>query len=143
MPSPGSCPAVRVGVPTQVEQKRSHDKRCKAREFLVGQRVLVRNVRDGSKWLPGEICTKTGPVSYEVNVDGQRWRRHAEQMLSLADNEYSQPDSQHTTELPAPRKLVFLRILPVVDNVLSWTQSQRPPRRVIIRRSANSPEAEL
>lgn len=135
----------------QVEQKRCHDKRCKAREFLVGQRVLVRNVRDGPKWLPGEICNKSGPVSYEVNVDGQRWRRHAEQLLSLADNEHSQPDSQLSTELtevsPTQETSVPQDPLPVVDNSDSppvldtepetTSESENSPG------SANSPEAEL
>ena len=83
----------------QVEQKRVHDKRCRPREFVVGQAVLVRNVRDGSKWLPGEVCAKTGPVSYEVNVCGQVWRRHAEQLLSQSNSMYQQPDAPFPTEV--------------------------------------------
>ena len=51
----------------QMDQKRFHDRHCQPCEFLVGQAVWVRNVRDG--WLE-RVCAKTGPVSYEVNVDG-------------------------------------------------------------------------
>ena len=43
--------------------------------------MWVHNVREGPKWLPGTISDKTGPVSYEVTVNGQVWRRHAEQLL--------------------------------------------------------------
>ena len=73
----------------QMEQKKFHDKRCKSREFMVGQSVLVRNVREGPKWLPGEISAKLGPVSYEVSVAGQVWKRHADQLLSQVDDVYS------------------------------------------------------
>ena len=65
----------------QADQKRLHDAHSKSREFEVGQSVLVRNLREGPKWLPGTIVEKTGPVSYRVEVSDQRWRRHADQLL--------------------------------------------------------------
>ena len=43
--------------------------------------MWVHNVREGPKWLPGTISDKTGPVSYEVTVNGQVWRRRAEQLI--------------------------------------------------------------
>ena len=40
----------------------------------------------GPKWVAGEVCT--GPVSYEVNVDGQVWKCHADQLLSQSGSIY-------------------------------------------------------
>ena len=75
-------PSVRDKVVDQQQrQKKYHDKKCQQREFTIGQSVWVHNVREGPKWLPGTISDKTGPVSYEVTVNGQVWRRHAEQLL--------------------------------------------------------------
>ena len=65
----------------QADQKRLHDAHSKSREFEVGQSVLVRNLREGPKWLPGTIVEKTGPVSYRVEVSDQIWCRHADQLL--------------------------------------------------------------
>ena len=73
----------------QMEQKGNHDKRCRPREFQVGQAVWVRNVKDGPMWLPGEVCAKTGSVSYEVCVAGQVWKRHADQMVSQTGTQLS------------------------------------------------------
>ena len=51
-----------------------------------GRTVWVRNVvsnaRDGPKWVPGEIRNRNSSVSYEVNVSGQVWQCHTEQMQS-------------------------------------------------------------
>ena len=39
----------------QADQKRYHDAHSKYREFDIGQSVLVRNLRDGAKWIPDTI----------------------------------------------------------------------------------------
>ena len=84
----------------QIDQKKSHDRCCKAREFQVGQRVLVRNVRDGPKWVLGEVCGMTGPLSYEVSVGDQVWRRHVEQLLGQADHVYHPLECPDLAEIP-------------------------------------------
>ena len=65
----------------QADQKRNRDMQSKDRQFNVGQTVLARNLRGEPKWLLGRILEKTGPVSYRVQVQGQIWRRHADQLL--------------------------------------------------------------
>ena len=45
----------------------------------------------------GEVSDKRGPVSYDVKVNGQFWRRHAEQLLSHVN--VSTPDSECTVEV--------------------------------------------
>lgn len=55
--------------------------REKSRVFDLGQSVWAQNYRPGEKWLPGIILDRVGPVSYGVDVQGQVWRRHVDQML--------------------------------------------------------------
>ena len=75
-------PSVQGHVETkQMDQKRFHDTGSVDRNFDVGQTVLVRNLRDGPKWLQGVIVEKSGPVSYRVDVQGQIWSRHIDQLL--------------------------------------------------------------
>ena len=93
----------------QMEQKGNHDKRCRPREFQVGQAVWVRNVKDGPKWLLGEVCAKTGSVSYEVCVAGQVWKRHADQMVSQTGTQLSFPDEATSMDLD-------ISVLPPVES---------------------------
>ena len=51
-------------------KKAMHDLHAKAREFLVGQRVMLRNLRDGPKWVPGVVIGRQGPLSYVVQNTG-------------------------------------------------------------------------
>ena len=54
--------------------------------------MLARNLREEPKCLPGAIVNRTGPVAYEVNINGQLWKRHAEQLLSSSSAYASMPD---------------------------------------------------
>nr|XP_037269665.1 uncharacterized protein LOC119161319 [Rhipicephalus microplus] len=57
----------------------------KARQFAVGDGVLVRNHRGPLRWLPGTVVRQEGPVSYAVKVHTPRglavWHRHQDQFL--------------------------------------------------------------
>lgn len=57
----------------------------KARQFAVGDCVLVRNYRGPPRWLPGTVVRQKGPVSYAVKVHTPRglavWHRHQDQLL--------------------------------------------------------------
>ena len=66
----------------QSKQKSSHDRRSRPREFIVGERVLVRNHRPGPDWIPGTVVEVLGPVTYLVEMEevGQRWKRHIDQL---------------------------------------------------------------
>lgn len=56
-------------------------------EFFVGQRVLVRNLRDGPRWLQGTVIERKGPLSYLVQLtSGTVWRRHIDHMLESVDS---------------------------------------------------------
>ena len=85
----------------QLEQKKHHDVRSKDRFFQVGQPVLVRNFRDGPKWVPGCVSVREGPVTYGVEVNGQLWKRHADQLLDQRGHMVEQP-ATGITGLPYP-----------------------------------------
>ena len=66
----------KVGI-KQAQQKFYHDQHSNTRELFIGQKVMVRNLRPGDKWIPGTIIERTGPLSYVVQVaGGQTWKRH-------------------------------------------------------------------
>ena len=65
-------------------QTRHHNQHAKARKFEVGDRVMAQNFGAGSKWMPGVIVQKKGPLSYVIQVkSGCQWRRHVDHMYSL------------------------------------------------------------
>jgi hypothetical protein len=56
----------------QLKQKLYHDIHAKERSFKSGDNVFVKNFSSGPCWLPGVISEKTGPVSYIVQIAGNR-----------------------------------------------------------------------
>lgn len=65
----------------QARQQQHHDQKTQTRVIEVGQLVLARNFREGPRWLQGRVVSKEGPVSYKVEVSGQIWNRHIDQLL--------------------------------------------------------------
>ena len=49
------------------------------RSFQTGEAVWVRDYRGTSKWVPGTI-TKVGPRNYTVDIGGNTWIRHVDQL---------------------------------------------------------------
>ena len=72
---------------SQAKQKEHHDAHVRSRDFCVGQRVYARNYRPGSKWVPGTLVARRGPLAYTVQVhDGLRWHRHVDQLVKSPDS---------------------------------------------------------
>ena len=66
----------------QSRQKEHHDSHCKYRQFTVGNHVMARNYAGNPQWLPGQVTSVLGPVSYQITLDdGKQWRRHQDQLL--------------------------------------------------------------
>lgn len=65
------------------KQENMSNQKGSIREFEKGERVQVRDYRQNSdKWVPGTILSKTGPLSYRVDVGpGSTWRRHTDQLV--------------------------------------------------------------
>ena len=59
----------------QLQQKKQHDSKAKARTFQQGQTVFVKNFSGGCRWLPGRIIELSGPVSCRVRLEDGRLRR--------------------------------------------------------------------
>ena len=74
----------------QAEQKRQHDLHAKKRDLFIGQRVMVRNLRPGPRWIPGTVVERNGPLSYLVQVNGnQMWKRHIDHLQEMGDSPYT------------------------------------------------------
>ena len=72
----------------QQDQKERHDSHAKGRSLKPEDLVYARNYAQGEKWIPGKIEERTGPVSFEVELnDNQRIRRHQDQVISRENNE--------------------------------------------------------
>ena len=65
----------------QAKQVQQHNTHSRDRSFDSRDQVYVRNYQPGSRWLPGVIQDKTGPVSYRVRMLDDRIRRcHLDQI---------------------------------------------------------------
>ena len=66
---------------SQCRQKKTHDYHAQDRNLQVGDPVLAKNFSVGEKWMPGCIVSKTGPVSFTVELkDGRVVKRHLDQL---------------------------------------------------------------
>ena len=83
----------------QAQQKSNHDNTHTERVFEIGQSVMVKNCREGSKWVLGVIIENTGPVSYVVKtLDGSVWHRHVDQIREYVSEQMSA--SRNLTSVP-------------------------------------------
>ena len=125
---------------SQAQQKRRHDQHARARDFILGQRVLVQNYRQGPRWVPGTITNRLGPLTYTVQVAGGRlWKRHIDQLLETADS--PRDSTASTNSDPAPELVDYpptspslpdpdLDTLPAATpESASASSEQSPPRR--------------
>ena len=100
-------------VKKQLQQKTRHDATAKARDFMVGEAVFVKNFSRGAKWLSGTVTKVTGPVSYQVKLEDGRIRRcHQDQIRirivaaeSLIAPEVEPSDELVDVSFPAPALL--------------------------------------
>ena len=71
-------------------------------EYEAGDKVLVRNYSGGSKWKNGAVLGRTGPVSYEVTVEGLVWSRHAGQLLPFSTLSFQNKEAQESGNQDTP-----------------------------------------
>ncbi|XP_022808256.1 uncharacterized protein K02A2.6-like [Stylophora pistillata] len=70
------------------------------RHFAIGQRVIARNYTGKSKWVPGIVRARLGPLSYEVEIGPNLvWRRHTDQ---LRDSNVPVTDRHPPVSYPLP-----------------------------------------
>ena len=76
----------------------------------VNQSVLIEDCSGNSKWIPGIILSRLGPINYEVLVHNKEFKRHVDQILkniepissavnhsepTETDNSFNFPSSTH------------------------------------------------
>lgn len=78
----------------QAQQKEKHDQHARQRDFVEGQRVMVRGRRPGSSGTPGVVVEKIGPVTYMVDIgEGQTWKCHVDQIRDFPESPFTEdPD---------------------------------------------------
>ena len=87
----------------QTDQKISHDQHCQNRELMIGQRVMVHNLRPGHTWIPGKIIERSGPLSYVVQMKGEQlWKRHIDQLREVGDTPVEDTIEQKNSNDLAP-----------------------------------------
>jgi len=60
----------------QAVQKSNHDCRAREQGFEAGLAVMVRTFRSDLEWVPGTVKQRLGPLTYQIEANGQLWRRH-------------------------------------------------------------------
>ena len=50
-------------------QKAHHDTKVKEIRYLIGEKVMAKNYRNGPKWLPGVIVEQLGTLTFLVQID--------------------------------------------------------------------------
>ena len=64
---------------------------------MIGQRVMIHNLRPGPTWIPGTIVGRNGPLSYVVQVKGEQvWKRHIEHLREMGDTPVSDMLNKNT-----------------------------------------------
>ena len=83
----------------QATQKGGHDIHARNREFTVGTRVLVGDLRDPSHWNPDIVCECHGPLSYVVEMDSGEtihWHvDHLQKLVSVSQERMYTPTPQY------------------------------------------------
>ena len=52
----------------QAKQKATHDRKALSRDFIIGDRVMVKNLRAGPTYVQGTVIQKLAPLSFLVEV---------------------------------------------------------------------------
>ena len=101
----------------QTKQKNNYDRRCRSREYFVGQNIQAHNFRAGPRWVAGMIVERLGPLTNLVQVDsGVFWRRHIDQLRSAHDKPVEQSTTVPTNtslspDVPSPNQTDFVPIV--------------------------------
>ena len=124
----------------QMDQKLSHDQRCRSRELSVGQPVWVKNLPSGAGWLPETITQCRGSDRFHVSLeDGRVVDRHIDHVqlrqvhASLETEQLVEPmfPAPHLWDSPEPMPSPVEPTLPVApaepDRVLPRCSTRDRP----------------
>ena len=71
----------------QACRRNKNKKSVFTREFVDGDKVLVRNYLSKEKWVPGTVVGREGSVNYKIQVREGVWKRHIEQIILRLETE--------------------------------------------------------
>ena len=81
----------------------ANEKGRQRRQLEVGDSVMSQDYRGDLKWRSGLIVSKTGPLTYEVQVaPGIIWRRHIDQLKPTAVDHTVEVTDTDTVEVSQP-----------------------------------------
>ena len=81
----------------------ANEKGRQRRQLEVGDSVMSQDYRGDLKWRSGLIVSKTGPLTYEVQVaPGIIWRRHIDQLKPTAVEHTVEVTDTDTVEVSQP-----------------------------------------
>ena len=88
---------IRPNLKDKLDKRNDSDQRTTS--FKEGEKVAVRNYRSpNAKWEFGRIISVDGPRNYTIDVAGNLWRRHANQIRRIPENVEIVPNP--TTSIP-------------------------------------------
>lgn len=86
---------------SQARQEACFNKNTKNREFIPGQNVWVMTYsKHDAKWTPGVILQVLGPVTFLVDADGRKMKRHADQLRHAQQADNNDPSSSPSGIIP-------------------------------------------
>lgn len=101
----------------QAKQVFLRERKAKDRPLAVGDCVMVKDYRNSSSkpWKRGVRLSQTGPVSFQVQLPGgEKWRRHADQIIHTPFMETSR--EEFVSEGEAPHRDEDLKEVAVEQN---------------------------
>ena len=123
----------------QANQVVQHDQHAKERQFIVGQQVMVRNLRPGHKWISGVITKQLGPVTFLVKTaSGMVWKRHVDHLqdntTAQKQNTEIEKDAESDTDsfLPSsisPAENTTEETAEETDTIRNPSRTRNPPDR--------------
>ena len=121
---------------------RSVPPKGREREFEAGQRVMTRSYGGDVPWVQGTVLKRTGPVSYQIQINSDRvWHRHADQIKSTSvgssvESSHKATDSlvmfPNTPSHPTPQQVVVAPVAtpkPVQQKTSNAPTKHRYPAR--------------
>ena len=97
----------------QADQKLQHDRQIQPCSLFPGSLVMIRDYNDPSKWIPGVVIRKSGPVAYDIETtQGQIVKHHIDQ-IRLRNN------TMEATGVPPVTILVYLTTISILQLVIT------------------------
>jgi hypothetical protein len=140
-------PSMHARVERSQENVASRSEHRGCRKFYCGDPVLARNYGSGEKWMTGVVVEILGNKHYVVEVNGQFWKRHIDQLLhrtvSQAREEEtveidSKPTAYSTSNVVMPNCAPYT--IPSVPQPTTENQAQVDPPNTVQSQDAMTKE---